>query len=152
MSKERISWEGYEIVGMSVLGFILEEVKEVKLDNDLLNTSERFLEVARRWQEYHTRTPASAVKKLKEEIEEFEAEEEGTLAKLDEAGDVLTLAFRLMWSLSRKDLEFALRVSEMKADRRFSTGIKDKEAEREEAQRIADEIWAETLEEDYYGT
>ena len=97
--------------------------------------------IAERWQAHYKRTPAGVVTKLKEEIAEFE-EAETTIDRLDECGDVLLLAMRLIAVLTPIEREFAFRVAKMKADRRLPdpTKLKDKVAERKEMMIIAREL------------
>ena len=108
----------------------------------MISSISRLIEVAKKWQEYRRRTVASAVGKVKEEIEEFEEAEGSYLDELDELGDVLVNAMRALTELSPTELEFVCRVTEMKANRRlpFRQGNKDKVAEAIETKEIAKKL------------
>lgn len=78
----------------------------------------QFVEIAQRWQDYHRRNPKSAMGKLKEELEEY-FEAANYNEELDELGDVLVLAMRVLVALTPAEQEAVYEIAKMKADRRL---------------------------------
>lgn len=100
----------------------------------------RLLEVAEVWQSHHRRTTDEAIEKVAEELTEYQAAE-GNVDKLDELGDVIVNALRALTTLGPLELEFMVRVMEMKADRRTGDGgVKDKVAEAEHVAILKDHL------------
>ena len=109
---------------------------------------ERLLKVAEAWQKHHTRGVGSIMDKIEDEIKEYREIsnissfllDNANISKLDEIGDVLVNALRLLSTLTTQEVSFIVCNSEMKAGRRLvNPGIKDKNEEWVETKIIASE-------------
>ncbi len=87
--------------------------------------------IAKAWQRHHCRMTSEAVDKIEDEIAEFR--EACTRAEaLDELDDITVNILRALTTLNPDELEFMVRVMEMKRNRRTGPhGNKDKDAEAE---------------------
>lgn len=100
----------------------------------------RLLIVALGWQRHNCRDIPEALDKVEEEIDEWRLAS-ALPDQLDELGDIVVSALRAVTRLSSDELEFLVRVMEMKVARRTGdSGVKDKEAEAEELAALAKEF------------
>lgn len=92
------------------------------------NHIHNLIAVAKQWQEHHHRDKPNIIKKIKEEIDEWH-NAKSNLESLDEFGDILVAAMRLLVELKPKELRLIVMLAEYKAHQRIRFDIKDKEDE-----------------------
>ena len=101
----------------------------------------KLLKLAEYWQAYGGASISDVLCDVEEEIYEFRNTAPGSLDSIDELGDIVVNALRVLVRLSPREREFLYRISKMKVDRRiFGPRKKDKEAEAVEFQQIAKEL------------
>jgi hypothetical protein len=101
---------------------------------------DRLWRCAQAWQQKHDRNLQEVVAKLEEEIAEFWKTNEA-FELLDETGDVVVTALRALVTLAPNELEFLVRVMEMKVERRTGPGgVKNKVAEADHVAELVQEL------------
>lgn len=103
---------------------------------------EGLIEVAQAWQDFDHKKMDQIVHQVAEESAEFRlVPPEDKVATLDELGDVLVNAMRLIVELDANTLEAVRMIADRKATRRMTDAVsgqcnKDKVAERKEAEAV----------------
>lgn len=96
------------------------------------------LDCARMWQSFRDRPVPDIVAKIKSEVCEYEEENPNSLDALDELGDIVAGALRILVKLPDKQRLFVCKAAQLKAHRRVvSPRTKNKDVEASMREDIA---------------